>query len=105
MLWLQGVLYELEVYTGSNYTSTSGTSTGTIYCDNQGTIDLVRNPRISDRSKHIDIAYHHVRDLYTTGKLTPQHIPGTDNPADICTKMLSGPKFKIHVSHIFNTLS
>eukprot|EP00253_Pinus_taeda_P033776 PITA_33776 len=33
-----------------------------IYCDNQSCIKLSANPVFHDRSKHIDIRYHHIRD-------------------------------------------
>jgi len=33
-----------------------------IYCDNQSCIKLSENPSFYDRSKHIDILYHHHRD-------------------------------------------
>jgi len=33
-----------------------------IYCDNQNCIKLLENPFFHDRSKHIDIRYHHLRD-------------------------------------------
>ena len=33
-----------------------------IYCDNQSCIKLSENPVFHDRSKHIDIRYHHLRD-------------------------------------------
>eukprot|EP00253_Pinus_taeda_P024912 PITA_24912 len=33
-----------------------------IYCDNQSLIKLFENPVFHDRSKHIDIQYHHLRD-------------------------------------------
>eukprot|EP00253_Pinus_taeda_P026241 PITA_26241 len=33
-----------------------------IYCDNQSCIKLLANPVFHDRSKHIDIRYHHIRD-------------------------------------------
>ena len=33
-----------------------------IYCDNQSFIKLSENPVFHDRSKHIDIRYHHLRD-------------------------------------------
>jgi len=31
-----------------------------IYCDNQSCIKLYENPVFHDRSKHIDIRYHHL---------------------------------------------
>ena len=33
-----------------------------IHCDNQSCIKLSENPMFHDRSKHIDIRYHFVRD-------------------------------------------
>jgi len=33
-----------------------------IYCDNHSCIKLSKNPVFHDRSKHIDIQYHHLRD-------------------------------------------
>jgi len=33
-----------------------------IYCGNQSCIKLSENPVFHDRSKHIDIRYHHLRD-------------------------------------------
>ena len=82
-IWFQTALKEL------GYTDIpSALST-----DNQGASDLTQNPRISDASKHIDIAYHFTRDLVEKGFLTVLHIPGERNPADICTKALPGPRF------------
>ena len=63
-----------------------------LFCDNKSAVDLVRNPIISDRSKHIDVVYHHVRDLYGSARLDIQHVPGSGNPADICTKPLPAPR-------------
>eukprot|EP00253_Pinus_taeda_P033097 PITA_33097 len=36
--------------------------TTAIYCDNQSYIKFFENPVFHDRSKHIDIRYHHLRD-------------------------------------------
>jgi len=82
-LWLQYALKELGFTSIPSALSTDG----------EGAVDLTQNPRISDRSKHIDIAYHHVRDLVETGKLVVLHVPGSHNLADICTKAMPGPIF------------
>ena len=34
-----------------------------IHCDNQSSIKLSVNPIFHDRSKHIEIPYHYVRDI------------------------------------------
>jgi len=33
-----------------------------IYCDNQSSIKLTKNPVFHDRTKHIEITYHFIRD-------------------------------------------
>ena len=80
-IWLQNALGELIDIPAALNT------------DNNGSIDLTNNPRISDKSKHIDIAYHHVRDVVEIGKVNLLHVASTDNLADICTKPLPRPQF------------
>ena len=38
-----------------------------IYCDNQSCIRLSANPVFHDRSKHIEIRYHFIRDYVQRG--------------------------------------
>jgi hypothetical protein len=38
-----------------------------IYCDNQSCIKLLENPVFHDRSKHIEIRYHFIRDYRGAG--------------------------------------
>jgi hypothetical protein len=38
-----------------------------IYCDNQSCIKLSENPVFHDRSKHIEIRYHFIRDYIQRG--------------------------------------
>jgi hypothetical protein len=80
-MWLLHAIEELRIQVPSALST-----------DNDGTIDLTNNPRISDRSKHIDVAYHHVRDLVETGKLTVLYVSSHDNLADLCTKPLPKPR-------------
>ena len=56
--------------------------------DNQGAIALVKNPYLHERSKHIDICYHFVRDLAEQGKLEVIYILIFDIVADSITKPL-----------------
>jgi hypothetical protein len=60
----------------------------TIKGDNQGSLALVRNPHLHQRSKHIDIQYHHVRDLEEKGRINVSYIPTVDMVADGMTKPL-----------------
>lgn len=60
--------------------------------DNQSAIALCKNPVFHERSKHIDIRYHYVRDCVEERKLVVEHVRTDDQHADILTKAL--PKFR-----------
>jgi len=62
--------------------------------DNQGAIALTKNPHLHERSKHIDVCYHYIRDLAEKGKLMIEYIPTTDMPADGLTKPLARTAFE-----------
>jgi hypothetical protein len=38
-----------------------------IWCDNQSCMKLLENPVFHDRSKHIEIRYHYIRDMVQRG--------------------------------------
>ena len=59
-----------------------------IHCDNQSCIKLLINPVFHDRSKHIDIRYHHIRDCVQRKIMLIQYIPIEDQDADILMKAL-----------------
>ena len=54
--------------------------------DNQGAIALVKNPVKHQKSKHIDIRYHFIREYYQLNKITLNYVPSNENFADIFTK-------------------
>ena len=54
--------------------------------DNQGAISLVKNPITHEKSKHIDIKFHFIREKYSEGRISIDHIPTGDNVADLMTK-------------------
>jgi len=45
-----------------------------IYCDNHSCIKLFENPVFHDRSKHIDIHYHHLRDCVVKRIMMLQYV-------------------------------
>jgi hypothetical protein len=59
-----------------------------IHCDNQSCIKLFENPVFHDRSKHIEIRYHFIRDLVQRGAVQLQYVSTDDQVADILTKAL-----------------
>ena len=67
-----------------------------IYCENQRCIKLSKNPVFHDRSKHIDIWYHHLRDCVARRIMLLQYVSTEKKDANILTKALSKCKFKFH---------
>jgi hypothetical protein len=65
-----------------------------IYCDNQSCIKLSENPVFHDRSKHIEIRYHFIRDRIQKGAVKLQYIPTDQQVVDILTKPLAKGKFE-----------
>ena len=59
-----------------------------IYCNNQSCIKLTENPVFHDRSKHIEIRYHFIRDYVQKGAVKLEYISTDEQVADILTKSL-----------------
>jgi len=62
--------------------------------DNQGALALVKNPHLHERSKHIDICYHHIRDLEERKRIAVTYIPTSEMVADGFTKPLGKTLFE-----------
>jgi len=67
-----------------------------IYCDNQSCIKLSENLLFHDRSKHIDIRYHHLKNCVARRIMLLQYISTEEQDVDILTKALSKCKFEFH---------
>jgi len=61
--------------------------------DNQSYLALVNNPEATKRTKHVDVAYHVVRDYQARGDVAFYLLPSADMPADGLTKRLPSPAF------------
>ena len=65
-----------------------------IYGDNQGAIALTQNPIQHQRSKHIDIRYHFIRDYVQKKNIEITYVPTDSNVADLMTKPCSKIKLR-----------
>ena len=65
-----------------------------ILCDSQSVICLTKDQMFHERTKHIDVKYHYVRDVISQGKLKVCKISTHDNPADMMTKPVLVAKFE-----------
>ncbi|GKC60480.1 retrotransposon protein, putative, ty1-copia subclass [Tanacetum coccineum] len=83
-IWLKGLLIEL----GVNLRSVI------VNCDNQSAIHLSRNAMFHERTKHINVRYHFIREIVESKEIEVAKIGTKDNAADAFTKVVPGPKFK-----------
>ena len=61
--------------------------------DSQSVIALSKNPVFHDRSKHIDVRYHFIRECIGDGKMDIEHVRTEEQLADILTKPLACDRF------------
>ncbi|GJY40966.1 ribonuclease H-like domain-containing protein [Tanacetum coccineum] len=83
--WLRNLLRELH---------TPLSSATLVYCDNVSAIYLSFNPVQHQRTKHIEIDIHFVRDLVATGQVRVLHVPSRYQFVDIFTKGLPTALFE-----------
>jgi len=69
--------------------------------DNQAAIFLVRNQCVGQRTKHIDIRYHFIRQHFPD-KFVPMFVDSENNDSDMMTKNQSTDLFKKHSYNISN---
>ena len=71
--------------------------------DNQGCTALAENPMTSQKSKHIDIRYHFVRDLVKSKVMVMEYCETTNMLADALTKFsLPTSLFLKHVGRMLS---
>ena len=71
-----------------------------LYADNQGALDLVKNPVNHARTKHIDVKHHFVREKLVAGIVDYQFVRSDDNIADCFTKPLPKQKLQSFLPHL-----
>ncbi|CAO2182415.1 unnamed protein product [Urochloa humidicola] len=64
-----------------------------VYCDNVSAVYLSSNPVQHQRTKHVEIDLHFVRDRVAVGQVRVLHVPTTSQFADIFTKGLPSSTF------------
>ena len=85
-LWIRRLLIEL----GLLYLESDPT---TVFLDNRGAMDLSKESRHHNRTKHIDIQHHFIRERVEDGTFTIIHCPTHLMLADGLTKPLPFPAF------------
>ncbi|GAU50946.1 hypothetical protein TSUD_411390 [Trifolium subterraneum] len=90
-IWLKGMIGEMGINQGCVK----------IHCDSQSAIHLANHQVYHERTKHIDIRLHFVRDMIETKEIIVEKVASEENPADMFTKSLPRVKFK-HCLELIN---
>ncbi|KAK2425531.1 secreted RxLR effector protein [Trifolium repens] len=94
-LWLTGLVKELGVEQGGVQ----------LHCDSQSVIYLAKNQVYHARTKHIDVRFHKIRELLTTGQIVLEKVHTSENAADMLTKPVTSDKFKHCLDLLHNILT
>ena len=89
-LWLNGITKELKLQEDAV----------TVYSDSQSAIHLPRHQALHERTKHVDVRFHFVRDVLAKHLVEVEKVETDDNPADMITKVLPGNKFSHYLELI-----
>ena len=89
LLWLQILLMELKLFKHKPLM---------LYCDNKAAIDIANNPVHHDRTKHIEIDRHFIKEKLDRGIICLTYVKSASQVADILTKGLSEKLFSAFCS-------
>ena len=73
-----------------------------IFCDNKGAIQNAKHPTTKNKLKHVDIKCFFIRECIDRKIVSVFKILGTENPADVGTKLLGSLKFNMFSFFMMN---
>ena len=80
IMWLHQLLMEVGIKT---------VVPAKLWCDNQGVLHIASNPIFHERTKHIEIDCHFVREKIQLGLISTRYVKTGKQLSDIFTKALS----------------
>lgn len=89
--WLHYLLHGLQL---------PQSNASAVYCDNKSAIYLAHNPTFHERTKHIEIDCHVVREKIRKGIVHLLPVPSEAQLADIFTKPLHAASFHSFISKL-----
>ena len=85
LIWLRHLLQELRFGKDEQMK---------LICDNQAALHIASNPVFHERTKHIEVDCHFIREKIASGCVATSYVNSNDQLADIFTKSLRGPRIK-----------
>jgi hypothetical protein len=70
--------------------------------DSQTAISMIQKGRLTERTKHLALAFHEVKEANDSGEIFLRHVPGVENTPDLLTKPLPRDQFQKFSRHILN---
>jgi hypothetical protein len=86
VLWLRILLMELGLFESKPLM---------LYCDNKAALDIANNPIQHDRTKHIEIDRHFIKEKMDRGIICMPYVSSSNQLADILTKGLPDKLFSV----------
>lgn len=71
-----------------------------VYCDNKAAISIAHNPIHHDRTKHIEVDKHFIKEKIANGQICVPYVPTTEETTDIFTKGLHKTQFDFLVGKL-----
>ncbi|RVW21527.1 Retrovirus-related Pol polyprotein from transposon RE1 [Vitis vinifera] len=84
LLWLKIILDDLRIKWDGPMK---------LYCDNKSAINIAHNPIQHDRTKHIEIDRHFIKEKLEEGVVCMSYVPSEHQSVDILTKGLNSSMF------------
>ena len=85
LIWLKHIFQELKFGKAEQMK---------LICDNQVALHISSNPVFHERTKHIEVDCHFIREKITSKCMTTSFANSNDQLSDILTKSLRSPRIK-----------
>lgn len=91
-LWLRSMVKDLPILTGMDSKE--------LYTDRESAKSLAKNPVYHDKTKHIDIEYHFVRESVIEGRTNLLFVRSEQQLADGLTKAVSNETWSLLINSL-----